>query len=427
MKRILPLIIVEGYLILSLVFLFFGPVKFKLHNVELFLIYMFIYHVAFVLGYYLSLRSFYPRKHQFENKFSGLKFYSLLSFGILSILITYKNIMLSESIIPFNIFSEFKNGIFEPGAIYSERMERIAGGGSGGSRIMNLLSLLFSFTKMFFLFYLIFYWKDLSFIKKMLSFFYCFLFLSPGISAGTNSVVFLFFIFIFITLVLIGYLRRSKSFNFIVIFSVLLAFIPVGFFGYIMSQRGGGFEYFSTISPLGDISIEMSTPSLDSVFGFYQYSLVWLSTYILQGYYGFSLILGMELNWTFGFGNSAFLQRQFLMITNIDISDWTFQSRISHLWDKDAQWHSFYGQVANDFGFIGVAFLMLFLGFFFSRVWLTVVFNKSFYGVALLPLFTLMFLFFPANNQVFGYIDTLSYFTIVGFLWLFEGKRIKFL
>ena len=253
------------------------------------------------------------------------------------------------------------------------------------------------------------------------------MFISPGISAGTNSVVFLFFIFSFFSILIIGYLRKNRYFNSIVLFSFIFAFVPIGFFGFIMSQRGGGFEFFSTISPLGDISIEMTTPSLDSISGFYQYSLVWLSTYVLQGYYGFSLILGMDLNWTFGFGNSAFLQRQFLMITNIDISSWTFQSRINDIWDKDANWHSFYGQFANDFGFLGLAFLMLLLGFFFSRVWLTVIFNKSFYGAALLPIFILMFIFFPANNQVFGYIDTLSYFVIVSFFWLFEGKRFKLL
>lgn len=425
MRSFLPLILLEGYLILTLVFLFFGPVTFELHNVELFLAYMFIYHIAFILGYYLSIKSFIVNKHPVNYAFSGFKFYALLIFGSFSILLTYKNIMMADSIIPYNLVNEFKSGLSNPGEIYAERMERIASGGGVSTRVLNLLSIFFSFTKFLFLFYFIFYWKTLSFFKKILSLIYCVVFISPGISAGTNSVVFLFFIFSFFSMVMLGYLRKNRYFNYIVIFSILFAFIPIGFFGLIMSQRGGGFEYFSTISPLGDISIEMPTPPLDSILGFYQYSFVWLSTYVLQGYYGFSLILGMDLNWTFGFGNSAFLQRQFLMITNVDISSWTYQSRISDIWDKDAQWHSFYGQLANDVGFIGLAFLMLLLGFFFSRVWLTVIFNKSFYGAALLPIFIIMFIFFPANNQVFGYIDTLSYFVIVSLFWFFEGRRIR--
>lgn len=221
------------------------------------------------------------------------------------------------------------------------------------------------------------------------------------------------------------YLNRYKYFLGIIVLCFVLSLIPIGSFGYIMSQRGGGFEYFLSISPLSDISILMKTPELDSFFGFYQYSMVWLSSYLVQGYYGFSLILDMDLNWTYGFGNSAFLQRQFFLITGSDIGELTYQARISPVWDKDAQWHSFYGQFANDFGFIGLSFLMFFLGYFFSRVWLSVIYKNSFYGAALLPIFALMFIFFPANNQVFGYIDTFSYFIFVSLFWYLEGKKLR--
>lgn len=127
--------------------------------------------------------------------------------------------------------------------------------------------------------------------------------------------------------------------------------------------------------------------------------------------------------WTYGFGNSEFMQRQLLMIAGVDVSSMTFQSRIDHVWDKSVQWHSFYGQFANDVGFVGLALLMFVIGFFFARVWMTILYEKNFYGLALMPIFVLMFIFFPANNQVFAYIDTLSYFTIVTFLWFFKSRK----
>jgi hypothetical protein len=113
------------------------------------------------------------------------------------------------------------------------------------------------------------------------------------------------------------------------------------------------------------------------------------------------------------------------MLTGIDVSNLTLQAQIAEYWSS-AQWHSFYGQFANDFGFIGLSVLMFILGYFLSRVWASVIYNNSFYGMSLLPILALMFIFFPANNQVFGYIDTLSYFLFMSIFWFFEDKKLRF-
>ena len=201
--------------------------------------------------------------------------------------------------------------------------------------------------------------------------------------------------------------------------------LPVFSFGYIMSQRGGAFSYFKSTSPLGDISVIVD--SFDSVgfFSFLFYSLVWLNYYLVQGYYGFSLILSEKFEWTYGFGNSAFLQRQFEIITGNSITNNTFQSKVSDVWHIEAQWHSFYGQVANDVGLLGVGLIMFLLGYLLNKLWFSVQYCNSFYGAAMLPIFILFVIFIPANNQVFGYVDTLSYFIFVNILWVFERKKFK--
>lgn len=427
MKKYYPVIFVEIYLIVTLFIFGFGPVDFNNENSFVFWALMLLYHVSFVLGYFISCQE----RRDFEVvkalKIPLFLFYVAFFFGIISIANTYKNLMLSSSIIPYNIFNDIYVGLTEPGAVYTQRMIDLGNGvGAGGSRLGNIISFFFSFFKLLFIFIFIYYWSELGFFKKMLSILYSLFFLSSGFVSGTNSVVFIFFIFFMFSLLPTLYLKGYKHFKTLFLILTALALLPIGGFGYVMSQRGGGFDYFSTTSPLNDIAVTISTPLLDSFLGFYLYSLVWLNYYLVQGYYGFSLILNMDLNWTFGFGNSAFLQRQLLILTGVDVSDLTFQARVSQLWDKDAQWHSFYGQFANDFGFTGLAFLMFFLGYFFSKVWLSVIYKRSFYGAALLPIFILMFIFFPANNQVFGYIDTLSYFVFVSCFWLFEGKRVKF-
>jgi hypothetical protein len=334
--------------------------------------------------------------------------------------------MLNSSLIPYNFFDDLYRGITKPGLVYTERMTLLASGQQSGSRFLNILLLFISFTKLLFIFYFVYYFNNLSKFQKFLCYFYSFFFLSSGLSSGTNSVIFIFFIFFIFSKFVVSYLFDKKLFKRYFYFSSLFALLPVFSFGFIMSRRGGGFEYFSTTSPLGDISVLFTTIDSHGFFGFLLYSLVWLNYYLVQGYYGFSLILNESFDWTFGFGNSAFLQRQFEIITGESISDLTFQHKVSDIWHVDAQWHSFYGQLANDTGLLGVGVFMFFLGFFLCKVWLTILFSKSFYGAALLPIFVILIIFIPANNQVFGYIDTLSYFIFVSILWFFERKRFKF-
>lgn len=432
MKKYLPLLLVETYLVFTLLLYAFGPIDFRGHNTVLFVTAMFIYHVAFILGYYLAIKTYKFNQIKIDKKFSSKLFYSALFFAVLSVLATYQNLMLAESIIPYNFFEDVARGIREPGVVYIERMKGGAtaiAGGDSGSRMFNILSLFFAFFKLFFIFFFLYFWKDLSYFKKVIALSYVFLFLSCGLASGTNSVIFIFFIFTSLSLLVLTFVRSTRKFLKTVPFMGVGFLIPIGFFGYLMSRRGGGFDYFSGTSPLGDITVTAANPYWEGVMSFselYYYAFVWLNYYLVQGYYGFSLILNLDQHWTFGFGNSDFLQRQLLVLTGTDVSDLTFQAQISSYWGE-AQWHSFYGQFANDFGFAGLSVLMFTLGYFLSRVWASVIYNNSFYGMSLLPIFSLMFIFFPANNQVFGYIDTLSYFLFMSLFWFFEDKRVRFL
>ena len=425
MKKYLALILVEVYLLSTLLLYYFGPVQFRGHDTDLFLMLMFIYHGAFILGYYISIRTHKFNKIKTDKKFSSKFFYFAFFFATLSALGAYQNLMLAQSIIPYDILEEIVRGANKPGLVYLERMNSMSDGLSSNSRIYNIISMFFTFFKLFFIFLFIYFWNYLNLFKKLLVLIYSFIFISSGVSSGTNSVIFIFFIFASFSFMIIFFLKTTRSFSKILPFMGLIFLIPLGFFGYLMSRRGGGFEYFSATSPLGDIIVSSVTPNLDSFLDFYYYAFVWLNYYLVQGYYGFSLILNLDWTWTFGFGNSDFLQRQLLVLTGVDISNSTFQAKISEYWGS-AQWHSFYGQFANDFGFIGLSILMFILGCFLSRVWISVIYSNSFYGTALLPIFVLMFIFFPANNQVFGYIDTLSYFLFMSLFWFFEGKKLRF-
>lgn len=425
-KDYVPMLLVEIYLLFTLLVLIFGPVRFNLHNAYTFWILIFSYHLFFIVGYIYGLNSSNCKK-EIVQKFSLFRFNLLLVFGVFGVLITYKNLMNSDSIIPYNLFGDLLRGLKEPAVVYVERMSETVYEGSGKSRLMNIFFIFFAYCKLLFIFYFIWFWKFLSSKLKFVSIIYCFLYILPSLSAGVNSVLFLFVFFSFSSILVVYFLFYRDRLKKLLIKLFILFLIPIYSFGNIMSTRGGSFDYFINSSPLGDISVSVNDIDYteltisDSLY----YASVWLDFYLVQGYYGFSIILDKEFIWTYGFGNSAFLQRQLNLLTGIDVSNFTYQHRNDNIWGEFSMWHSFYGQFANDFSPYGLIILMFIFGIFLSKIWKSVIYRNSFYGAALLPIFIIMFIFFPANNQVFGYIDSISYFIILSIFWFFENYKLK--
>lgn len=425
-KNYIPLVLVELYLISTILILIFGPVKFNLHNSIFFWILIIFYHLFFVFGYFVGLQSKKNNK-PIDHQFSLTKFNSLLFFGVFGVLITYKNLMNSDSLIPVNIVGDLLRGITEPASIYVERMSDVVYDGAGKSRLLNIAFIFFAYCKLLFIFYFVWFWNCISKMLKFICIIYCLFYVSPSITAGVNSVLFLFVFFSFSSILVVFFLFHRDRLKKLLIKLFILFLIPIYSFGNIMSTRGGSFDYFINSSPLGDISVNVNDIDYteltisDSLY----YASVWMDFYLVQGYYGFSLTLDKEFKWTYGFGNSAFLQRQLNLLTGIDVSSLTYQRRNDNIWGEYSMWHSFYGQFANDFSPYGLILLMFTLGFFLSKIWKSVIYRNSFYGAALLPIFIIMFIFFPANNQIFGYIDTMSYFFIISIFWVFENYKLK--
>ena len=179
-----------------------------------------------------------------------------------------------------------------------------------------------------------------------------------------------------------------------------------------MKGRNVDFDFLESTSSLSDIKVDKDLNSENAIGS----GLIWLSTYIVQGYYGFSLALSKDFTTTFGVGNSPFLSRQFEWLTGIDIHTRTYQYKINNYWGETEQWHSFYSHMANDFHFLGVAVVLFVIGFLMAITWKAIVKYHNYYALLLLPLYFVMFVFMPANNQVFGFIETLSTYMIFNFL-----------
>jgi len=151
-----------------------------------------------------------------------------------------------------------------------------------------------------------------------------------------------------------------------------------------------------------------------------------ITVYMVQGYYGMSIALGEEFDTSFGIGHSVFLQKTFADYLHIDVRDKTFQHKINDRWDQFVYWHSFYSYIANDVGFLGVTIVMLVLGIYFSNAYLSAVMEENLYAKMLLPLFGILFFYIPANNQVFGFLETMTSFWILTILFFASKKRDRY-
>ena len=189
-----------------------------------------------------------------------------------------------------------------------------------------------------------------------------------------------------------------------------------------MSQRGGNIQYIETMDPSGNIKVNNNS-IIASEASFYYYTYAWLSSYVVQGYYGFSLALSKPFESTFGVGHSIFISRNIEQLFGVDIFNRTFQRKIDPIWSESAQWHSFYSYVANDLSFPGVSIICFLIAFFLAKFWLNFLKTGNVFAGSLLSIILIMIIFIPANNQIFGFLDGLSGFIWTFFLWFIYDTK----
>lgn len=159
----------------------------------------------------------------------------------------------------------------------------------------------------------------------------------------------------------------------------------------------------------------------DAITDFYEK----LTVYMVQGYQGMSFSLGEKFDTSYGIGHSIFLQKVFAEHFGADIGERSFQHKITNRWDEKVQWHSFYSHIANDVGFTGVILVMFILGYYYASVIVSIARDDNIFSKMLLPLFAIMFIYMPANNQVLSFLETMVSFWVLTALFIFYNWRLR--
>ena len=402
----------------------FGPINYPVANLIYFNLYMFFYIIMCCLGYMygISKANFFTRIT--NEKLIRVNFWILASIALFSAFILNMNYAKLPSLYPSNLIDALsgKINILDVGINYYEAHTR--GESYSGSKTLNIINFSLAWTKVVFLAYVVFEWKLLNRFRRTVAVMIVLIPLMSSLLVGTNKPIFdVIFVFIFSVWLLI--IRGSifskqlwKPSWKVKVMAGLLVCAFLVMFSQSMVSRGASAEYVEYTSMNGGISVEIEDDT--ALKAFYVIS----THYLVQGYYGFGLALNESFDSTYGFGHSKFLLRQAELFDE-DIADRTYQAKISDDWHATRQWHSAFSEFANDVHFIGVGFVMWVLFFWMAVTWKLGAgygFREALY---FLPLHGILVFFLPANNQVFGFLDSLSAYVFLS-LAIFVRAKVSF-
>lgn len=434
----IPLFLSELYLALTLWLLFYGPLGWPLRNLITFLVLIFLYHAAFISGFFGQVKNFFKVNATEEIKTDWAedlfirKFWLIILLAFIACLISHRNLVHSDSYIPWNFFSDLKRGFFNASEVRNYYASAEFAQKFTGNKYVSALLLFLSFFKYILLPGLIMLWDKLSLQKKIVGILVVLIPVASGITISLSSIN---FAYLFTMTVCFGMLIIQNK-SLLVLKSrkiFILGYISLFFFSFLNFYQVKSGTSFAAVSSGKAVPVRMNyleekgvifkndryrteIAALDDLYEK-------LTVYLVNGYVGMSISLDKDFQSTFGIGHSTFLQRIFDQHLGFNVGSRTYQQRISAEWDKDIFWHSAYSYFANDVSFYGVILIMFVFGFYLGSISIHALLYKDFVASLLMPLFGIFILYLPANNQIFSFVESMVPFWILTVIYF--GMRTK--
>ena len=418
-KITIPFYIINVYLMISFLLFISGTIEYPEVENSRILYFVLGYQICFSIGYYICSRK--KRETHMQIKSINKNFKKFLTLCIvLSIFFSlFSIIRIANSFNPIEIVNRIYNGIFNAGKSYYFNLNQneLIGG-----RIFTSLNTILS--PLIYLAYClgIYYFKNLDNKSKILLIIAVFLEFFSFIVKGTNIGIFRIVIIVTITFILVIIRDRVviKKKNIVLI--ILAILVAIGYFLISISSRLSEKGFMP--ETVNNYKIDYDAGIIPLLPDNLKFTGVLAISYVSSGYQGLEYALEENFTSTYGFGNSSFIMENMEEMFNVDIFSRTYVSKIDKIWPSRSQWHTAYTWWANDISFYGVFILMLILGYMVCFV-IQDAYNGNLYAVLLLPLYTLLILFIPANNVVLSNPLTFMPFVIFNFLWILSKTKLK--
>lgn len=445
----IPLILVEFYFFLTLYVFLLGPLKFPVDNTANLVLTLVAYNCFLAFGYILSNKIFVIDSGVDKDYFNNF-FFIILILGSFATFILYKNITFTREMSIDGITNDIYRGLLNPEKAREVYAEKIHSGKYNSNIFYSFYLLFFAWSKFVILPYIVFFWDKLSFAKKTIGVSVGFLGIFTTLASSVSAIIFnmLFaiasiFILLFIKSFHDGerFFKKVKSRLILLILSLFLILMCVWHFYSVkndanlitdlisespvkVASGAAGQSYLSKFGVMSKKEIHEKDGDIEDKTFFDDYYEK-ITFYMVNGYVGMAYSLNEKFDSTYGVGHSKYLLHVFDNYLGFDFSKKTFQRKITEKWDENIFWHSFYSHWANDFGFFGVCGVMFFLGIVFSFVYRAALYRANVFAVCLIPLFFLMFIYMPANNQIFSFVETMTSFWFL-LLALFYSTKFSF-
>lgn len=418
--RYLPVYLACGWLLLPLFLVFFGPLDYSIEKPSLLISFILLCILAFLLGYILFST---PRQRSIGGSQSKRRLNnSLQAAGVLAILLVEPS-----------VFAYTGKHIWQVSSIFDQREAylNLLTSLEHGSAFRSMISLLRGFSAPLIYMALpigIIHWKNLTHRSRILFLLTVCSIVIFSLFRGTDKEVGDLLIFFISGLAIAhgsryttGWRPRARTVRRAIGLLFFLIFLFILIFAYRKISRYDGNLSFCLYNDVACFSTENS----GSIFDAALFSLGMLSAYVSQGYYGLSLALALDYNWTFGIGHSPFLISIFSsIIDSISIyQDGLLFALRSAGWDDRYVWSSVFPWLASDLTFYGVPPFLFFIGAIYSRSWLVAITQRQASAIMTFSLLSIFLAYAPANNQLAQSPD----YYIATLFWLgsFLLKEIK--
>lgn len=414
----LPMVLGTTWILLPLLILAIAPFTLQLRNPMLTTAYIGINVAAFIVGYILATsRLAGPVAH-----YGAIRpirrppwlHRALMSATLLSVLILPASVYVytGKSILDIGV-------IFDQNAAYISLADIIEGDDSGARKVVSLLRGLAAPLTLTAVNLATFYWQSLRSSEKICAVLVASTYILFSAFRGTDKEIGDLLVLILtgviarlaylhsnVKPITTGSLAKTAGLGFLLIAVFIVVFVLR------KSDRYGGFVAFCLY---GDVACFEPTGNddLSNVLGF---GAAMFASYLGQGYYGLSLALSTNWEWTWGIGHSRPLLTLFGLI--FDTQTLYEHGLMAQLrgagWDDRYVWSSIFPALASDLGFAGVPIFFAVIGAIYSKAWISLIKRGEAAAVVSFSLLTILVLYTPANHQLAQSFD----FYFASIVWI---------
>lgn len=402
------------YLVITLLLAFFGPIDWKIRNPGLVVFYILSYQIMLWLGYRFAMRkeavgevviassSIEARKVK--------KITNLIYIGIISdVLMTLR---MANSFNPMTIISKVVNGITSPASQYLTYNTEANAGMLLGGGIFSLLVTLLSPLTLIAIILGVYFYKELKFDGKCSLYILILIHFCMNLISAANEGIIDTAVVIIVPLflrnqnnMLSGTRKQRKKINkkrkwMIIMLIISVVFVLSFFTSNIIGRTQGNFAF----GTLGENKYNPDAPILQFIPKGLEVTLVYLSVYMCEGYYGFSLTTMVDWCPMFGAGFSSFIRNNLSSVLGVDLLQYTYQAHVEQIstWGALRNFHTAYTFWANDVSHIGVIPVMFIIGWVLAHYYKKSVKECSLSSIVIMPFLIIQIFYLPLNNKIFA-------------------------